>query len=134
MKKFFDKAKDTARENLRNFNDQPEPSGAPQTAASLGPPTSEDVIRYRYYHGTNLGSIFSISISLFGFFSFDIFYPSFTPSYFKVRKNRNLTNNFENSIRKMASWQYVRFLLQRRFGIRYYDGNNVRNRSRYYKR
>jgi hypothetical protein len=69
MKKFFNKAKDTARENLRNIeiSDQgnqqkgPESVRAPHVAASLGPPTAEDVIRYRFHWGTNLGSIFGIS-------------------------------------------------------------------------
>jgi len=73
MKKFFNKARDTARENLRNISiedsgtqrpDGPDSVRAPHVAASLEPPTAEDVVRYRYHNGTNLGSIFGIS-SLF---------------------------------------------------------------------
>lgn len=64
MKRFLDKAKSTWDDVERTFtNDQPQnpianydgaaaPQGGPQ------PPTQADIIRYRYHHGCNLGSVF----------------------------------------------------------------------------
>ncbi|TVY42062.1 Glucan 1,3-beta-glucosidase [Lachnellula subtilissima] len=68
MKKFLNKAKDSYKE----FQDNQHQSGdggasqqpmaqQPNQPVDLGPPASIDVLRYRYHHGTNLGSIFGIS-------------------------------------------------------------------------
>ncbi|TVY46202.1 putative glycosyl hydrolase [Lachnellula occidentalis] len=78
MKKFLNKAKDSYKE----FQDNQHQSGGgggfggapsqqpisqqPNQPVDLGPPAPNDVLRYRYHHGTNLGSIFVLEKWLHG--------------------------------------------------------------------
>ena len=52
MKKLFNKAKAGLRDEKEFENTEPAQFSA------VRPPTLADVIRYRYHHGTNIGSIF----------------------------------------------------------------------------
>ena len=70
MKSFFDKAKLQLHRAQAQF-----PSGQGQqqqvmkqydSPSNIQPPTPLDVLRYRYHHGTNLGSIFVLEKWLHG--------------------------------------------------------------------
>jgi aryl-phospho-beta-D-glucosidase BglC (GH1 family) len=73
MKKFLDKAKSKLQEldsGPRSSNSQPQQFQQPlpqnDEASTLQPPAPIDIIRYRYHHGTNLGSIFVLERWLHG--------------------------------------------------------------------
>ncbi|MCJ1440122.1 MAG: Glucan 1,3-beta-glucosidase 3 [Stictis urceolatum] len=59
MRKFLKKTfNDISRDSNTTSDDQP--------TNPLGPPTENDIFRYRYQHGTNLGAIFCLERWLFG--------------------------------------------------------------------
>ena len=66
MKKFLGKANAFIDEKLDSRQTPPSQQqftpqqSAPQSRRPLGPPTADDVLRYRYHHGTNLGSFFCL--------------------------------------------------------------------------
>ncbi|RDW94563.1 glycoside hydrolase-2 [Coleophoma crateriformis] len=62
MKKFLAKAKSTLQENSPQHNFQPQQS----LPSTIAPPDPTEVLRYRYHHGTNLGSIFVLEQWLHG--------------------------------------------------------------------
>lgn len=73
MKKFFDKAK-SAINSDHDFPSQQQHNQQPlaDRPSSIQAPTEADVIRYRYHHGTNLGSVFILERWLTGsMFPFD---------------------------------------------------------------
>jgi hypothetical protein len=61
MRKFFNKAKSQFQDS--SPPQKPIPQQNQQNA--IQPPTAEDVIRYRYHHGVNLGSVFVLEKWLF---------------------------------------------------------------------
>lgn len=65
MKSLLNRAKERFE---KLTDDSPSSSYAPQPTphpSSIRAPTSEDIFRYRYHHGTNLGSIFALERWLF---------------------------------------------------------------------
>lgn len=63
MKKFLDKAKSSLAPSPSSFLNQTQSQTtslipAHDQPSRISPPTPQDVLRYRYHHGTNLGSVF----------------------------------------------------------------------------
>lgn len=70
MKKFLDKAKSKLDQHTDSFSSSSVPSQQPLPShdepSRIQPPSPTDVLRYRYHHGTNLGSIFVLEKWLHG--------------------------------------------------------------------
>ncbi|CAG8950285.1 hypothetical protein HYFRA_00006777 [Hymenoscyphus fraxineus] len=69
MKKFFNKLEAKADALSQEFLGQASPSKTPvhqNQPSTIQPPTSDDIFRYRYHHGANLGSIFVLEKWLSG--------------------------------------------------------------------
>ncbi|CZR62026.1 related to Putative glucan 1,3-beta-glucosidase [Phialocephala subalpina] len=64
MKKFFNKAKSQLQE-FQDASSSQKPIPQQNQQNVIHPPTSEDVIKYRYHHGVNLGSVFVLEKWLF---------------------------------------------------------------------
>ncbi|GAB7352062.1 hypothetical protein MBLNU459_g2569t1 [Dothideomycetes sp. NU459] len=64
MKKFMDKAKSAIHKNDGSSSQQQQP--LVERPSSIQEPTPADVMRYRYQHGTNLGSVFVLEKWLTG--------------------------------------------------------------------
>ena len=126
MKKFLNKAKDS----YKDFQDNQSGSGAqqpiqqPNQPVNLGPPTPNDVLRYRYHHGTNLGSIFGISPLISPLPR----YPSFTSHH--ISSSSHPHTNTPSSPRKMAPRLHVRAIRQRRLRTRRRHSSRQRNGPR----
>lgn len=59
MKKFLDKAKSSFKDSPHSQQQQQQqPLQTHDQPSTITPPSPLDIIRYRYHHGTNLGSIF----------------------------------------------------------------------------
>ena len=66
MKKFLNKAKESLGDH-GTFPGQQQPiQSQPDRQSSIQPPSYADVIRYRYHHGTNVGSLFILERWLTG--------------------------------------------------------------------
>ena len=58
LKQIYQKAKETLSGQVSN-RPEPDSSTAPsQHPRTVSPPTATDVLRYRFQHGVNLGSVF----------------------------------------------------------------------------
>ncbi|KAA6407997.1 MAG: glycoside hydrolase family 5 [Lasallia pustulata] len=69
MRKFFDKAKSSMADGRSQFpssHSQQQPMKEHDTPSTIGPPSTLDILRYRYHHGTNLGSVFVLEQWLSG--------------------------------------------------------------------
>lgn len=69
MRKFFDKAKSSLSDGNSQFpssHNKQQPMKKHDTPSTIGPPSTLDILRYRYHHGTNLGSIFVLEQWLHG--------------------------------------------------------------------
>lgn len=65
MKKLISKAKSTFK-GQQSQSQSLKPPPQPSQPSSITPPTPTDLFRYRYHHGTNLGSIFVLEKWLYG--------------------------------------------------------------------
>lgn len=74
MKKFFNKLEAKADALTQEFlggqaspsKNQPSPGNHQNQPSTIQPPTPDDIFRYRYHHGANLGSIFVLEKWLSG--------------------------------------------------------------------
>ncbi|OQO03206.1 hypothetical protein B0A48_11461 [Cryoendolithus antarcticus] len=68
MKKFLNKAKDFGQQQVqqRQGNKQQPMASQPDGQNRIQPPTKQDVDRYRYHHGTNIGTLFILEKWLTG--------------------------------------------------------------------
>lgn len=69
MRKFFDKAKSSLSDGRSQFpssHNKQQPMKEHDTPSTIRPPSKLDILRYRYHHGTNLGSIFVLEQWLHG--------------------------------------------------------------------